>query len=334
MVFYKRVSSLLPRNFVEWVRQELEFSGISVEEKSFVGFLVVFALGISFSVSLIAASLFNVPMPIVFAATFILFMGGILFWLNQVAESKGKFVEKILPDVLQLIASNIKAGLTTERSLFVSARPEFGPLTEELKNASKKILAGARVEQVLTDISKKIKSKVLERTVWLLAEGIKNGGQIADLLLKLGDDLREENSIKQEIKANISMYLILIFIAAAFGAPLLFGVSSFIVGILEKQTSEISISAVDLKQFQSKSPLGKMMGVPSSSVGEEFVVLFVDICLVITSIFAGLTVGVINTGKEKDGLKYIPFVMLISFILFYLVRTILELVFANMFMFL
>ena len=238
-----------------------------------------------------------------------------------------------MPDVLQLIASNIKAGLTTERSLFVSARPEFGPLTVELKTASKNIIAGDRIEHALLEIPKKIKSKILERTLWLLAEGIKNGGQIADLLIELGNDLREENIVKAEIKSNISMYIILIFIAAAFGAPMLFGVSSFIVGILEEQMGTVDLDADALKEMQRGSPMGNMMGVPTASVGEDFVVGFVGVSIIVTSVFAGLTIGVINSGKEKEGVKYIPFVLLISFVLFYLVRAVLEIVFGSLFLY-
>ncbi|MFH1239807.1 MAG: type II secretion system F family protein [Candidatus Diapherotrites archaeon] len=334
-MIYRRISAFLPKPFLEWLAREIEFSGVSIEEKSFAGFLVLFSLAISSSTALIAYSLMNLSFALViFVAALVLSMGGLLFWLNQVAESKGKFVEKILPDVLQLIASNIKAGLTTERSLFVSARPEFGPLTVELKTASKNIIAGERIERALLGIPKKIKSKVLERTLWLLSEGIKNGGQIADLLLELGNDLREENTVKAEIKSNISMYIILIFIAAAFGAPMLFGVSSFIVGILEEQMGTVDLDAESLKSMQRGSPLGNMMGVPTASVGEDFVVGFVGVCIVITAIFAGLTIGVINSGKEKDGIKYIPLVLLISFVLFYLVRAVLEVAFGSLFLYL
>jgi len=159
-MIYRRISAFLPKRFLSWLAKEIEFSGVSIEEKSFAGFLVIFSIAVSFSSALVVYSLANISFPLVFVAALILSIGGLLFWLNQVAESKGKFVEKILPDVLQLIASNIKAGLTTERSLFVSARPEFGPLTIELKNASKRIIAGERIERALLGIPKKIKSKV------------------------------------------------------------------------------------------------------------------------------------------------------------------------------
>ncbi len=153
------------------------------------------------------------------------------------------------------------------------------------------------------------------------------------MLIELGNDLREENIVKAEIKSNISMYIILIFIAAAFGAPMLFGVSSFIVGILEEQMGTVDLDADALKEMQRGSPMGNMMGVPTASVGEDFVVGFVGVSIIVTSVFAGLTIGVINSGKEKEGVKYIPFVLLISFVLFYLVRAVLEIVFGSLFLY-
>lgn len=319
-MIYERVASLLPSRALGWISEQLEYSGLGVSEQRFAGFVLAFGLGLSIAVALNAFVLFALPFLPTALIIFFVFSGGSFFWISSVAESKGKFVERVLPDALQLIASNIKAGLTTERALFVSARPEFGPLAEELKETSKRILSGERIERAVMEIPKRIKSKVLERTVWLIAEGIKSGGQIADLLIELSNDLREENALKAEIRANISMYVMLIFFSATIGAPILFAISSHIVGVLAEQTAAIGVSPSEIAAHGARIPVLGVIGIPKVGISEGFVVFFAQITLFFSCLFASLTLGVITTGNEKNGVKYIPITLAIAFALFFLTR--------------
>ena len=323
MSAYDRIASFIPTSITAAFERELKYVGIRVGEKQFVGFVLVFGIGISIAVAVNAWLFLKFPPIITFLATFAAFAGGIYFWLSQTAEKEGKQVERILPDVLELIASNVKSGLTTERALFSAARPEFGLISEELKNASKEIMSGARMEDAMMEIPTKIKSTVLERGIWLLVQGIKSGGEIANLLLRLGSDLREENAMRDEISANISMYVILIFAAAIIGAPLLFGISSLIVGILVEQTGNIDISPAQITEYSSRSQIGRFMGLPTVNITESFIVNFSIIALVMTSIFAALTTGAMMAGSEKEGVKYIPILIIGSLGLFFLVRIVL-----------
>jgi len=292
--------------------------------------MVIFAIGLGAIIALNIYFFLGYPFLASFIFVFALIMGGILFWINSVAENRGKFVERILPDALQLIASNIKAGLTTEKALFASARPEFGPLSQELQNASKKILSGERMEEALMEISRKIKSKMLGRTVWLLSEGIKRGGQISNLLIALSNDLREENMMREEIRANISMYVMLIFFSAAFGAPMLMGISSYIVGVMSEQIAGINVTPEQMAEYTSKSPALSMMGIPEANITEEFIVFFAQIALIVTSVFASMTLGIISGGTEKNGVRYFPVILGVSLVLFTITRIIMGEFMGNM----
>ena len=328
MDFYKRIGSLVPKKIAEYFSKQLEFVGITVEDKTFLGFALLFGIGLSFALALNVSIFLNFPIVVAFFFFLVSFFGILWFWLYSVSESKGRFVEKILPDALEFIASNIKAGLTTEKALMESARQEFGPLGEELKSASRAVLLGSRLENVLIDITKKIKSETLDRTMWLISQGLRSGGQIADLLLELSNDLRDENNVKEETNANVSIYVILILFSAAVGAPLLFGVSNFIVGILGEQMGKISISQQQFSEYQSKSSMGKFIGLPTSNISSEFVNFFSLIALAVTSIFAGLTIGVINSGKETEGIKYIPPMLVVSIVLFFVIKAVLTVAFG------
>lgn len=329
---YGKLASLVPAGVVRAFRREMDYLNIDISERRFVGFLLIYGIALSAGIAMNAFLFFGIDFLVSFLFFFVLFAGGVYLWLSIAAESKGKFVDTILPDALQLVASNIRAGLTTERALLVSARPEFGPLEVELRRAGRRIMAGTPLTKALEEMPKRIKSLNLERTIWLITKGIESGGQIADLLTRLADDLREQNEMKEETAANISMYVMLIFFASAAGAPMLFGVSSFIVQILSTQMAQMpqfDVSGLQSAGGQSAGIAGLAAG-GGAAVPTSFVIMFSEVCIVITSIFASLTVGIINTGKEKGGAKFIPVILVVSFAVFFIIREVLTSVFGSL----
>lgn len=324
MTFYKRIGIMIPRFILDAFKKQMDYMGLKTSEFDLVGFVFFFGFGLSLGISLFFCVLMpDIPVIATFSVLFLFFSGAVYYWLNMGAENRGRFVEQVLPDVLQLVSSNMRAGLTTERALMASARPEFGVFSEELKLASGKVMAGERMEEALNEIAQKIKSPVLERTTWLMIQGIKSGGEVADLLSQLADDLREENAMKEEAKAEVNMYVLLIFFAVALGAPILFSVSSYIVGILNQQTQNLAVNPEQLKEFTQRSAVGRIVGMPSVSITEEFATNFALISLICCCFFGSLTIGVINSGKEKDGIKLIPIIITIAVALFFTVRFIL-----------
>jgi flagellar protein FlaJ len=330
---YQRLATLIPKSFAEKIEQSLGYLDINIDVKRFLGFLLAFGFAISIGIGINLMLFFQIHFLFGFFGSFIALLGGVYLWLTMAAESKGKSIELMLPDALQLISSNIKSGLTTERALFVSARPELGPLEKELKHASKEIIAGESVEKAILKMGTRVKSTVFDRTMWLIAKGIQSGGQIADLLVQLADDLREQKAVQEESSAETSMYILLILVAAAFGAPILFGVSSFIVQILSKQISElptIDPQAIGNAPGNVQQVVGAISGERHSTITPEFIIQFSLWAMLMTSVFASMMIGVINAGKEKAGLRYFPIIFIISIALFYLVRMALTTVFGNL----
>lgn len=328
------LASIVPKRFAARISESLGYIGSNVDERKFVGFLVAFGFLFSISMAVLLMLVTKLHFLLGFLGTFIVVVGGITLWLNMMAESKGQQIENALPDALQLISSNVKSGLTTERALFVSARPEFGPLETELKQASREILAGESIENALIGMGKRVKSLTFNRTLWLIAKGIQSGGQIADLLVQLSDDLREQKAVEEESKAETSLYILLILVSAAFGAPVLFGVSSFIVQILTAQLS--GLPSIDASMIQNAP--GNVQRVTSfipsgtreAVLTPEFVVFFSIVSMFFTAVFAAMTMGVINSGKEKNGIKYFPILLIISLLLFYAIRIVLVGVFGDL----
>jgi flagellar protein FlaJ len=227
------------------------------------------------------------------------------------ADGKGRAVEAVLPDALLLMSMNIKSGMTTDRALIMSALTEFGPLEKELNRAGKQLLAGKEIRDALLDITTRIKSKQLDRTIRLIIEGVESGGELSNLLLQTAEDIQNTKLVQNEVKANVMMYMIFIFFAAGIGAPLLFGISTYLVGALSQQFATFQTTGAS-----------SFVGAGTTRIDPGFLLLFAITSLSMTSFFGSMMMGIIKGGTEKDGLKMIPVMLVVSLSVFFFVRSI------------
>ncbi|MEK6972985.1 MAG: type II secretion system F family protein [archaeon] len=332
-MIYEIFSNFVPAKVKQIFENELRYAGFNTDPVKFVGFLLIYSIALSLILSFIVGYLLNFDMLVLIPVFFLAFILIVYYVIGNVSDRRASYVEKILPDALHLIASNLKSGLTTERAFLISAREEFGPLAVELKNASKRIMTGEKTTDVLVDIPKTIKSKSLERNLGLLIQGISSGAQMSELLLKLGDELREQNTLEREAQANVSIYVMMIFITAAIGAPVLLGISSTIVGIFSSQTANIDMSNFAQQAAGSAIQITGLLGGTRTIIPTDFINLFSLVTLIVTGIFASLTLGVIQFGKEKAGIKYIPVIVVISVFLFFFVKELLDVAMKSLFLF-
>ena len=100
-----------------------------------------------------------------FAVIFILL---VYFYLDLRIYIRTKKMEEQLPDFLQVVAANLRGGLTFERALWAAIKPRFGVLGSEMAKASKKVMTGYEVGKALTELSDKYDSLMLKRTVDLM----------------------------------------------------------------------------------------------------------------------------------------------------------------------
>ncbi len=229
------------------------------------------------------------------------------------ADKRAAEAEQALPDALQLMATNLRAGLTTDKALLVSAREEFGVLNDELKRVGKEIAVGKDITDSLKDLSKRIRSDLVERTINLIVFGIISGGELASLLEESAASLRQQHIAKKQVYASILMYTIFIFVAVALISPLLFGLSSVLVETMQGTLSSIEAPPIEVT---SQVPLS----ISPVSMNMGLIKMFIIILLIVTSILSSLVLGLITKGEEKAGLKYIPILMGASLVVFFVVR--------------
>jgi len=309
---YQAISNLYPKNLKKDYIELVRYSNIKINPNRFIGFVLLFGFLLAILLAIYSGILFKWNIILSFLGSFIFLQGIVYFVLLLKSDSKAKFVENILPDVLQLMASNLRAGLTTDKALLLTARPEFGVFQDEINHVGKEITTGVTIDESLIRMSKRIKSERLQKTIALIVSGLRAGGELATLLEQTSKNLRKEMMVDEKIKANAMMYVIFIFVAICLGAPALFGMSSFLVEVLTK-----NFAAIDI-------PEGVGTNMPMSfsdvSISIDFVIMFSVIFLITSSFLGSLILGSISKGKEREGLKFMPALMGISLLVFFAAR--------------
>lgn len=310
---------LTPRRYKGKIEELIRFSGGKKSPSHFFHTSLIISLAIGLVMGIIVRSYFAYIFPLVFFVTFLFFHGT----LYLAVERRSRFVENILPDALQLVAANIKSGFIPSRALVLSARKEFGPLSDAIKNVGKEMMTGKSLQESMGEMTKTIKSEVLETTVTLVTKGVRAGGQLVSLFEETAIDIRRKESIKKEVRANIMMYAIFIGFAGCVGAPVLYALSGFLVSTISRLGAMISVP----EDVVSKMPLHIKFGV---GVSPEFLFMFSITAIVITSVFGGLIIGLISSGKEKDGIKYIPILAITSLAIFFITGFVIQMMFGGL----
>jgi flagellar protein FlaJ len=330
MRFYDIIFHAMPKAYRSWMKNYLNYSGFTISPEKYSGFSLIYGLllgmSIAFSVYVLDISVlgFSVNQLVLISglSTFFLFEVFMHAALLFISDKIANFTDEILPDALRLISANIRSGLTPDKALLLSARPEFGPLEKQIINSAKLTFSGKPIEEAIQTISNNINSRAIKRSIELLIEGMARGGNLANLLDGLSDDIRQTKILKKEVQAYVMMYAIFIFFAAGIGAPLLYGISSFLVEMMKEIGGSINIK-------QAVTGSMRFMSFRGITISTDFLILYSLSALGVTALFGGILMGLIQEGSEKAGFKYVPILFFISLTLFFIVRMMVKSAFSS-----
>lgn len=220
-------------------------------------------------------------------------------------------LEDIFPDFLQLMSSNLRAGMTIDRSMLLSARPEFAPLDSEILQTGKDIVTGKDIEKSLLLLAERLQSEKIHKTILLLISGIRAGGDIAILLEETSVSMRERAFVEKKAASSVLMYMVFIFLAVSIFSPFLFSLSTVLVEVLTNILSGLP---------ETQSNMNLPFTLSKLSISTNFIMIFSIVFMLVIDVFASLVLGLVGKGDEKQGVKYIPVIMGLSIIIFFIAR--------------
>ena len=226
-----------------------------------------------------------------------------------------KKIEDVFPDFLQLVASNLRAGMTVDHAMLLGARPEFAPLDKEILQAGRDISTGKPVGFALKMMSKRIDSEKVDKTLSIILSGIRAGGNLAILLEETSRSMRQRDFIEKKAASQVLMYTIFIFLAVAIFAPGLFALSGILVETMTNLMGGVSPDSL---------PQNIPVSFSSVSISVSFIYYFSILFIIVMDVMAALVLGLVSKGSEREGLRYLPIMLILSLGIFFILGYVLS----------
>lgn len=304
---------------IEKMKRLLYTCDIETKAEVFIRNMLMAGIAIALGVTAILLNFSDYSNEISVAAgivSLIIFGGVVYASLVVRANNRIAEIEEVLPDFLSLMGSNLRSGLTPDRAFILSVRDEFGPLEKEVDLAAKQIVSGKSFSSAFRDMAERIDSEIFAKAVRLIIEGVRSGGNLADLLENTALDIRRFSAVRKEIVATVRVYELFIIAAAAVGAPLLYGVASFLVDIISKMRETLNLE----EAMAATSTYFPIFSGGAGALSPFVIVIFAIVAIILTAFFGALTAGVISRGKESSGYVYVPVMLASALAIFFLVK--------------
>ena len=257
------------------------------EKKHYLGIIVGIALaGISFI--LLTGSMWLYFLWVIsFIIITLPFVLSAIFNLNAQKEKDMKFLA-FARDLVE--ASH--TGTPIVQGIIHLKKRNYGALSPHIQKLANQLVLGISLKEAFSIFANESKSPVISRSVDLISEAERAGGNIATILESVVTSVNQVETLKKQQKASVSnlvnqgyiifMIFIIIMLVLEFRILLL---------VYDLSSAEgLSISAGTLDPGEFAFPLFLM--------------------IVVQSLFAGLVIGKISEGKIKSGIRH-SFILLV-----------------------
>ena len=234
------------------------------------------------------------------------------FYIEYRIDKRKSRLEAMLPDFFQIVAANLRSGISLERAMLLAARPEFSFLSDDVKEMARRVFGGQTLEASLQEFAARYRSYQLRHAIRMIMEALRYGGAMADLIAQIAKDIRNQQLIQKEIAGQLMLYTIFVLFAGLVVSPGLFGLTSRMLvitsgvwnGILTANPGGLPVSTVSFLKLT-----------PPQITPAEYQEFSYAAVIVITG-FASLIVSAIQSGVAIRGLRYMPIFIIIGIVLY------------------
>ncbi|MEW6722252.1 MAG: type II secretion system F family protein [Candidatus Micrarchaeota archaeon] len=320
---FRRIGAALPGPVLAHFARKLRHAGIREDVRVWLGVRTLLAFCAGSVLMLLYLIIYN---PIAtpesalivcglvsggFAASGALTYLGLYFRITDRTSA----VERILPDLLMLTVSNLRAGMSPFSAFVSASRPEFGALHREVMVSAARASGTSSLVDALREIGENFDSPVLGRIITLFAKGIRSGGTLTKLLHSSAEEVRNIQDLRAELASATRTYVIFLGFIIVLVMPFLLSVSlQFLTVFLRLQAETGSEEAVPIGDIPS------FAGAVLITAQEMEAVSLAT--LVITSMLASCLLGIVVRGRALYGLKYFPWFAIASALSFFMARAV------------
>lgn len=172
----------------------LLMSGMKIRPSEFLIIWILMALGPASMLLLLSENI------VIASAAAIIGISVPPFYVHHKRTKRVEHFEEQLVDALGIICSSLKAGLTFQQALVSISNEMPDPISEEFSQVARELKLGITVENSLTRLSEKLKSKNFMMMVSAILIQRQTGGNLSEILTNIAGTIKERFKIKSEIK--------------------------------------------------------------------------------------------------------------------------------------
>jgi flagellar protein FlaJ len=226
--------------------------------------------------------------------------------INETREENEK--EEMFLEFTRNLVESVKTGTPISKSIMNLKDKGYGVLGVNIKKLANQISLGIPLNMALQVFAKDVNNKTVSRTIILIGQAEKAGGDIGEILEAVAEAVTISDKLKKERKAAISTLVVQGYI--------IFFVFMIIILIMQFQILPMVSGIANLGSLGG----GTFAQVSGGAAGGGEVVNQADISnsflylLLIQGFFTGLTIGKLGEGGLKAGIKHSFALMFISFV--------------------
>ena len=286
------LDNIVPEKYLSKFQEFLLSGAIFTEASKVLSILIIFILVGEIALTL-TSSILNLPLSVLILPFFII---PFLFtYVVVVQERRAQEIEKSAPDFLRQLASMLHVGLSFENAMEDMAQYGEGPLYDEMRRTIIEIRMGRNFDEAWGAMSKRLKSRELERVFAIILDGRKSGSSISNVINDVSADLRELLALKRERKSAVMMSVMFLLISAIVATP-------FAIGM-------VSVYSSFMQSYGMESEL--ILTAPIAG----------EIYLIIHSVLVSFIISIIMYGEIRKGIKFSLPLAAASFGIFYFIST-------------
>ncbi len=263
--------------------------------------------GIGLAMAIIALSFFFLGTRFFFFIFGIGFLTGaspfVFSIINETRVASEK--EEMFLEFARSLVESVKTGTPINKSIINVKDKFYGVLSENIKKLANQISLGIPLSKALQTFSDDVNNKTISRTLTLIGQAEKSGGEIGGILESVTEAVSMADKLKKERKASISALVVQGYI--------IFFV--FIIIILVLQFQILPLLTGFATTGEGAAGIGGFIGGGGSPISQEELSNSFLYLLLVQGFFSGLTIGKLSEGNVKTGIRHSFTLMLFAFLI-------------------
>ena len=226
-----------------------------------------------------------------------------LKFLND--NKKQKLIEIEWLEYIRALVDGVRSGLPITQSIINLKDKDFGYLTENTRKLANQIEWGIPIANAFLTFAKDTKNKIIKRSVNVLLQAEKSGGEMVEVLESVVNSVVSINILKEERKSSTFSQIVQGYVVFFIFIAIMLVMEVKLVPMIHNMTQGMQ---------GGLSGAGLVEGTGEANVSLNFKRIFLSL-IIIQGFFAGLMIGKFSEGSIKYGIKHSVALIVISLLI-------------------